>query len=66
MSTATTKRIVVIGGNLHAIAAQYLGDATQAVRIAQRNGLSDFYLLGQVTLDIPPVDKSLSGGVPTQ
>ena len=57
--------ITVIGGNLFQIAAQYLGDATQATRIAQLNGLSDFWLSGQTTLLIPAVDPSATGGVPT-
>ena len=57
--------ITVVGGNLYQIAARYLGDATQAVRIAQRNGLSDFFLSGQVTLALPPVDDTQSGGVPS-
>ena len=57
--------ITVIGGNLFQIAAQYLGDASQATRIAQLNNLSDFWLSGQTTLLIPDVDPSATGGVPT-
>lgn len=60
------RTITVVGGNLFDIAARELGDATQAVRIAQRNGLSDFFLSGTVTLDLPPVDASQTGGVPQQ
>lgn len=61
------RQITVIGGNLFAIAARYLGDATQAVRIALLNGLSDFYLTGgQVTLRLPPVDPTQTGGVAPQ
>lgn len=57
--------ITVIGGNLFQIAAQYLGDASQATRIAQLNGLSDFWLTGQTTLILPNIDPSATGGVPT-
>lgn len=55
--------VTVVGGNLFALAAQYLGDATQWVRIAQANGLSDPVLRGVVTLVMPPVDPSATGGI---
>jgi len=58
--------IQVAGGNLYRIAAQYLGDATQWVRIAQLNNLSDPMLSGVVTLQIPAVDPSAGGGVAPQ
>lgn len=58
--------IQVAGGNLFRIAAQYLGDATQWVRIAQLNQLSDPMLSGVVTLRIPAVDPSAGGGVAAQ
>lgn len=58
--------ITVIGGNLFQIASVYLGDATQAIRIAQRNGLSDYFLSGVVTLTLPAVDKGDTGGVTPQ
>lgn len=58
--------ITVAGGNLFAIAAQQLGDATQWIRIAQANNLSDPVLLGVVTLLIPPVDPNESGGTARQ
>ena len=58
--------ITVVGGNLYALAAQYLGDATQWIRIAQANGLSDPFLVGQVTLTIPAVDPNATGGVAPQ
>ncbi|CAH2606514.1 conserved protein of unknown function (plasmid) [Rhodovastum atsumiense] len=60
------RTITVIGGNLFRIAADYLRDATQATRIAEVNGLSDFVLSGQVTLRIPNADPSAAGGVPDQ
>ncbi len=55
--------ITAIGGNLFALAAQYLGDATQWVRIAQTNGLSDPFLVGQINLVLPTVDPNVGGGV---
>jgi nucleoid-associated protein YgaU len=62
--------ITVNGGNLFQIAAQYLGDATQWIRIAMQNGLSDPFLAVNpdqpVTLVIPDVDPNATGGVPPQ
>lgn len=55
--------VVVAGGNLFALAAQYLGDATQWIRIAQANQLSDPQLEGVNTLVIPPVDPVAGGGI---
>ena len=60
------RTIQVAGGNLFRIAMIYLGDATQWVRIAQLNGLSDPMLSGTVTLRIPPVDPSAGGGIAAQ
>jgi hypothetical protein len=57
------RTIQVAGGNLFRVAAAYLGDATQWVRIAQLNGLSDPMLSGVVTLRLPTVDKSAGGGI---
>jgi len=57
------RTIVVAGGNLFALAAQYLQDATQWIRIAQANDLSDPVIKGVQTLIIPPVDASAGGGV---
>jgi len=61
MQTLTTA-----GGNLFQIAAAQLGDATQWIRIAQLNNLSDPMLSGVVTLSIPPVDPNAGGGIATQ
>ncbi len=61
MTTLTTA-----GGNLFAIAAAQLGDATQWIRIAQLNGLSDPMLQGVVTLRIPPLDPNAGGGIAVQ
>ena len=61
------KTITVSGGNLFAIAAAQLGDATQWIRIALQNGLTDPMLpAGLTTLIIPNVDASQTGGVPPQ
>ena len=55
--------VVVAGGNLFALAAAYLNDATQWIRIAQANQLRDSQLTGVNTLVIPPVDPTAGGGV---
>ena len=59
------KVVQVPGGDLYRIALQYLGDATQATRIAALNGLTDFFLSGPTTLTIPNVDPSQTGGAST-
>lgn len=59
-------RITVAGGNLFQIAAAELADATQWLRIAQLNGLSDPFLSGVVTLNLPPIDPSAGGGIARQ
>ena len=51
--------------NLFAVAANTLGDATQWVRIAQLNGLADSIVAGTVTLALPPVDPTATGGIVT-
>ncbi len=58
--------ITVVGGNLFQIAADQLGDATQWIRIAQLNRLSDPMLSGVVTLTIPEIDQTAGGGIATQ
>ncbi len=58
--------IQVVGGNLFQIAAQQLGDATQWIRIAQLNGLTDPQITGQMTLSIPDVNPNATGGIATQ
>jgi hypothetical protein len=59
--------ITVSGGNLFSIAAQYLTDATQWIRIAQQNSLTDPMLpTGSTTLVIPNVNAAATGGVPSQ
>jgi nucleoid-associated protein YgaU len=59
---STVQQITVAGGNLYQIAAQYLGDPTQWNRIAQLNGLTDPFIIGTVTLKLPPVDASAANG----
>jgi hypothetical protein len=53
------------GGNLFAIAAQQLGDATQWYRVALASGLSDPMLSGFVTLTIPDAIQAPSDGIPS-
>ena len=57
------KTLVVAGGNLFQIAAAELGDATQWIRIAQLNNLSDPILTGVTTLLIPDPDPNAGGGI---
>ena len=58
--------LTVAGGNLFQLAAQYLGDATQWIRIAQLNNLSDPLLPGLTTLLVPDVAASAGGGIADQ
>lgn len=60
------RTITVAGGNLFQIAATHLGDATQWIRIAQLNGISDPMLVGVITLKIPGSDPNGGGGVARQ
>lgn len=60
------QNIMVSGGNLFQIAAQYLGDATQWNRIAALNGLSDPMIYGLVSLRIPNVNGQAGGGIAKQ
>jgi hypothetical protein len=58
--------VTVTGGNLFQIAAQYLQDATQWIRIAQLNAISDPWLSGLVTLTLPEVNIAAGGGIGQQ
>jgi hypothetical protein len=60
------KIIQVAGDNLFHLAAVHLGDATQWIRIAQLNHISDPMLRGVTTLLIPSVARDLGGGVASQ
>jgi nucleoid-associated protein YgaU len=62
----TVQTITVTGGNLFQIAATELGDATQWIRIAQLNNISDPMLIGIVTLTIPDTDQDTGGGIAPQ
>lgn len=57
------QEIILTGGNLFDIAAKYLGDATQWVRIAALNGISDPWLTGLNTISIPERDSNAGGGI---
>jgi hypothetical protein len=61
MQTLTTA-----GGNLFRIAAEQLEDATQWVRIAQLNAITDPMLSGLVTLSLPDPDSTAGGGIANQ
>ncbi len=54
------------GTTLYHLAVKYLGDATQWIRIAQQNGISDPQIEGVVTLTIPDTDPTAGGGIPAQ
>lgn len=58
--------IIVAGDNLFRLAASELGDATQWIRIAQLNNLSDPILTGVKTLLIPDRDRNAGGGIAAQ
>ncbi|HVB68281.1 MAG TPA: hypothetical protein VNE67_10555 [Acetobacteraceae bacterium] len=58
--------MTIAGGNLFQLAATELGDATQWIRIAQLNNLSDPMLSGVVTLLIPDRNPNAGGGIAAQ
>lgn len=58
--------ITVSGTTLFHVASQYLNDATQWIRIAQQNNLSDPMIYGVVSLVIPDVDPTAGGGIVSQ
>lgn len=58
------RKVSTAGGNLWRLAAQTLGDATQANRLAGANNLLDPYLTGVVTVTLSPVDLAETGGLP--
>jgi hypothetical protein len=60
------KTITVVGENLFGVAAVQLGDATQWIRIAELNNLSDPMLAGVTTLLIPDSDPGAGGGIAAQ
>lgn len=59
------RKLTVTGGNLFRIAAEQLGSATQWIRIARLNALSDPQLdtgAGPLTLKLPDRDAGVSDG----
>ena len=60
------RSVTTAGCDLFHLAASALGDATQWVRIAALNGLLDPVLTGVITLTLPDVDLSATGGLPDQ
>jgi hypothetical protein len=60
------KYITVVRDNLFHIAAVHLGDATQWIRIAQLNGLSDPLLVDLTILLIPDIKPDGGGGIAAQ
>jgi L-ascorbate metabolism protein UlaG (beta-lactamase superfamily) len=61
------RTLTVTTGNLFRIAAEQLGDATQWIRIAQVNALSDPILPnGATTLKLPDRDPNAGGGIARQ
>lgn len=58
--------ITVFSGNLFEIAAQYLADATQWIRIAELNNLNDPVIRGKTSLSLPRVDANAGGGIVAQ
>ncbi len=60
------RTLTVAGGNLFRIAAEQLGDATQWIRIAQLNALSDPMISGVQVLQIPDLDPNAGGGIAAQ
>ena len=57
--------IQVVGTNCYALAAQYLQDATQFIRIMQQNNLTDPQIYGLTILVIPDLDTTVTGGMPS-
>ncbi len=59
--------ITVTGTDCFHLAAKYLGDATQFIRIMTQNNLTDPFISGApVQLVIPDPDLTQTGGVPQQ
>jgi nucleoid-associated protein YgaU len=66
MPVADMKVITVAGDNLFRLAAVELGDATQWIRIAELNQITDPVLTGVTTLLIPDFDPNTGGGIAAQ
>jgi hypothetical protein len=57
---------MVTGENLFRVASMQLADATQWIRIAQLNDITDPMLVGLTSLLIPDTDRNAGGGVADQ
>ena len=60
------RTITIAGDNLFHVAAAELADATQWIRIAELNDISDPMLVGVTTLLIPDSDPNAGGGIAAQ
>ncbi len=60
------RSVLVTGENLFRIAAVQLSDATQWIRIAKLNNLTDPMLVGLTNLLIPDADRNAGGGIADQ
>jgi hypothetical protein len=60
------RNFTIVGGNLFRLAAEQLGDATQWIRIAQANNLTDPIVIGVANLVLPDKDPAAGGGVAAQ
>ncbi len=58
-----SQKITCVNPNLFEIAAIYLGDATQWVRVASLNGLEDPLISGTLSIAIPERDSNAGGGI---
>lgn len=58
--------ITVLNSTLFHVAAKYLGDATQWIRIAQINAISDPFIQQLTQLKIPEVNRNRGGGIAVQ
>ncbi len=57
------RSVTITADNLFAIAARELGDATQWIRIARLNNISDPVLRGVTVLKLPAIDPNAGGGI---
>ncbi len=62
-ATVTYRIVQVSSGNLFAIAAQYMNDATRWNEIAAANGMIDPWFIGVRTLKIPTSAGRGNGGI---
>ena len=61
-----TKISIRTEDNIFQVAASYLGDATQWIRIAVLNQIDDPFLGGMTDLLLPDVDTTAGGGIVRQ